>query len=327
VSSNTPHKHHTVTAGYLRRFALDKKIDVHRGGTTRRKGVRGVAFQLDYWGSPGVATKMEAWLEKHENRALDVLSDLSSRWPLRDDERGAIGIFMAIHVVRTPAYSGLMRQMGERANREVLEENAEKFGLSAEAVEMYAELLRSDDVHAHTLTRQARYIGSYLASMHWSLVEFGEPLITCDQPVVLLPPIAVPVTPASAQLPTGLAATFEGRFTLDPHQALVMSWDDDPTEPKVQGTYAQACSINAALKAQAMPEWYSQPGTTPPLLMPLHLEERVYAISQELRPGYSVEHARLSRRRRHAEGILDKMIEGEHPGQMAWAALSVEDAR
>jgi hypothetical protein len=325
MSSNAPRKHHTVTAGYLRRFALDKRIKIHRGATTTTKGVRGVAFQLDYWGSTDVATKMEAWLGKEEDRALEVLSDLSSRWPPRGDDRGALGIFMAIHVVRTPAYSGLIRQLGARADEEILAENAAELGLTPEEVEVYAELLRGDDVHAHALTRQARYIGSHLASMHWTLAEFDEPLITCDQPVVLLPPVPVPVTPASAQFPAGLAATFEGRFTLDPHHALVMSWDEDPTEPILQGTYAQACSINAALKAQAMSEWYSQPGTTPPFLMLPYATERVYAISQELRPGYSVERARSSGRRQHAEGIVDKMVEGEHPGQMPWAVLSVDE--
>jgi hypothetical protein len=60
---------------------------------------------------------MESWLTKEEKRALDVLSGLPTRWPLRGDDRGGLGIFMAIHVVRTPAYGGFVRQMGERAVR------------------------------------------------------------------------------------------------------------------------------------------------------------------------------------------------------------------
>lgn len=325
MQPNAPRKHHTVTAGYPRRFALDKRIDVHRGRTITRKGVRGVAFQLDYWGSPDVAANMEEWLGKEEDRALDVLSDLNARWPLRGDDRGALSIFMAIHVVRTPAYGGLIRHLGARADEEILAENVAELWLTPGEAGVYAELLRSDDVHANTLTRQARYIGSYLASMHWSMVEFDEPLITSDQPVVLLPPVQAPVTPATALMPAGLAATFEGRFTLDPHHALVMSWDEDPTEPTVQGTYRQACNINATLKAQSMSEWYSRPGTTPPFLMPPYLEERIYAISQELRPGYSVERARASGRRQHAEGIINRMVEGKHPGQMPFAVLSVNE--
>jgi hypothetical protein len=326
MASNAPRKHHTVTAGYLRRFAHDKRISIHRGATTTTNGVRGVAFQLDYWGSPEVATKMEDWLGKEEDRALDVLSNLDARWPPRSDDRGALAIFMAIHVVRTPAYGALIRQMGARADREVVAESAADLGLTPEEAEAYVELLRGDDVHANTLTRQAHYIGSYLASMHWTLVEFEEPLITGDQPVVLLPPIPVPVTPATALMPAGLAATFEGRFTLDPHHALVMSWNEDATEPKLEGNYRQACSINAALKAQSMSEWYSRPGTTPPLLMLPYLEERVYAISQELQPGYSAERARASGRRQHAEGIVDQMVAGEHPGQMPFAVLTVNES-
>jgi hypothetical protein len=327
VPSNTPRKHHTITAGYLRRFSRQSRIDVHRGSSTETKGVRGVGYQLDFWGSAEVALKMESWLTKEENRALDVLSDLPTRWPLRGDDRGSLGIFMAIHVVRTPAYGGFVRQMGERANHDVLAKNAPALGLTAEEVDIYAELLRSDEIHTNTLTRQARFIGSYLASMHWSLVEFGQPLITSDQPVVLLPWMPVPVTPATALLPAGLAATFEGRFTLDPHHALVMSWDEDRTEPALQGTYAQACSVNAALKAQSVSEWYSRPGTTPPFLMLPYLEERVYAISQELRPGYTVERAGASGRRQHAEEIVDRMVRGEVPlEQMPWATMAVEES-
>jgi len=51
--------------------------------------------------------------------------------------------------------------------------------------------------------------------------------------------------------------------------------------------------------AHAMSERYSRPGTTSPFLMMPYLEEHVYAISQELRPGYSVERARSSGRRQH----------------------------
>ncbi len=76
-----------------------------------------------------------------------------------------------------------------------------------------------------------------------------------------------------------------------------------------------------------MSEWYSRPGTTPPFLMLPYLEEHVYAISQELRPGYTVERAGSSGRRQHAEEIVDRMVRGEVPlEQMPWAAMSVEES-
>src|ERR1700751_6066237 len=108
MARNVPRKHHTITAGYLRRFAESNRVEVHGRTGTRTEGVRGVGSQLDYWGAPDVAAKMEDWLGKKEHRALDVLSDLNARWPLRGDDRGALGIFMAIHVVRTPAYGALI---------------------------------------------------------------------------------------------------------------------------------------------------------------------------------------------------------------------------
>ena len=64
---------------------------MHRDGSEAVKGVRGVGYVLDLWGSPAVAVAMEARLATMENLALDVLADLSARWPLREMNRAALG--------------------------------------------------------------------------------------------------------------------------------------------------------------------------------------------------------------------------------------------
>ena len=309
MSGTVPRKHHTVTAGYLRRYAIGSQVAVHRDGDVATKGVRGVGYVRDLWGSPEVAIAMEARLAELENRALDVLAALPTRWPLLGKNRSALGAFMAMHIVRMPSYGALVRQMGERATRDVLSET--EHDLDAEQIAEVEAWLRGDGVHADTLWRHVVRFASFLCSMHWTLVEVERDwLITGDQPVVLLPPVPQPITPASALLPAGLSYTLEGRFTLDPRRAVLMTWSEDPEERWVSGSHAQACSINFAIKAQALQEWFSLPGTTPPLLSPPLLQEWVYPISQELLPGYTVPQAGASGRRAHAERIVREMVEG-----------------
>jgi Protein of unknown function (DUF4238) len=236
--------------------------------------------------------------------------------------RGALGALMAMHIVRMPSYGAFVRDMGERATRDVLAET--DHDLDAEQTAEVEAWLRGDGVHADTLWRHVMRFASFLCSMHWTLVEFEDDwLITGDQPVVLLPPVLQPITPASALLPAGLSYTLEGRFTLDPRRALLMTWSEDPEERRVSGSHAQACSINCAIKAQALQEWFSRPGMTPPFLSPPLLQERVYPISLELLPGYTTPQAGASGRRAHAERIVREMIGGTpQENEIRWVRVT-----
>jgi hypothetical protein len=46
--------------------------------------------------------------------------------------------------------------------------------------------------------------------------------------------------------------------------------------------------------------------------------------SAAARPGYSAERAKASGRRHHAEGMVDQMVAGEHPGHIPFAVLTVD---
>jgi hypothetical protein len=137
-----------------------------------------------------------------------------------------------------------------------------------------------------------------------------------------LPYVPSPITPASAITPQGLAATLEARFTLDPRRALLLSWRETEEET-LAGTYAQACSINCALKKQTLQEWFCRPGSNPALYsFPLITEPPVYPISIELLPGYGVASAASSGRRQAAERIVFEMIEDQTPpSQMRWVRV------
>lgn len=320
MSENTPRDIHTVTAGYVRRWS-DGRNEVDRHdlhGGVERKGARVFGYQRDYWGDdPDLAREMEDKFQRAEKHALDVLADLPSRWPLTGDDRGQLTELLAIHIVRMPAASGYFRQVGEEATRETIAERAPKHGLDDEQAAVYADLLRSDRVHADSLLRQIPRVGSALGSMHWSLVEFpADWLITSDEPVVMLGPPPHAVSPASAIGPYPLNAV-EVTFALDPRRALLLTWFDSADEPRLNGQREHACSVNCALRAQALVEWFSKPGAIPPFIASPTLEPEVFPISTSLLSGYTVQHAAGSVRRQQADGIVRKMIEEQsRPNKM-----------
>lgn len=325
MSDGAPRNIHTVSAGYVRRFTGPRKTVTvhHRLRGVIDKGPRGVGRQAGYWGSPRVSRDTEDRLRRMESDGLRLLRNLQRRWPLRDTaDRAALGLLLAIHVVRTPTFSGELRLVGERANREVLADGVPKYGLDEQQVALVAEQLRDHQAHADSLIRQVPRVASALCSMHWSVVQFDDDLlITCDQPMVLLPFVPGPITPASALPTTGFLNTVEGRFTLDPRHVLLLTWHEALDGPWLAGSYAHACSVNCALRAQSLDEWFHRPGTNPPFLTPPILEESVAPLSLSLLPGYTTERAVASRRRQAAEGVIDRLVEEMTPGLMRWVRV------
>lgn len=85
--------------------------------------------------------------------------------------------------------------------------------------------------------------------------------------------------------------------------------------------------MNCAIKAQALQDWFSIPGTTPPVLSPPLIQERVYPISLELLPGDTIPHARASRPRAHGERIVREMIGGTPQGNaIRWVRVTGQTA-
>lgn len=268
-------------------------------------------------GPQALAEKVEGILTRNESDALALLANLKSRWPLVDEDRLTLGRFVSLHIVRTPAFGKWLRALGNKTAKEVLAEAAVKHELDEEQLAPYAERLASPHMHAQTLLRQVNRAASLLSSMHWSIIEFPEDLlIGCDQPVVLIP-FARPdrITPESAIPPFGVAGTFEGRFTLDPRHALVMTWVESGEEPWLAGDRIGASHINASLKAQTVDEWFRRPGTIPPFISAPLLEERVDPISPALFRGYTLQRAVASPRRHATVRCVTKMVEEQTPDE------------
>lgn len=68
-----------------------------------------------------------------------------------------------------------------------------------------------------------------LASMHWTLLEFSRPwLVTSDHPVVMWPLSERARTPQPTSMDAGVLETLEVRVPVSPHQAILMTWKDEP---------------------------------------------------------------------------------------------------
>jgi hypothetical protein len=179
--------------------------------------------------------------------------------------------------------------------------------------------------HVETLLGQIGRVGSAFGSMQWNVVSFDRDwLITSDQPVVVVPQGDGSVSPASSVPAFGLLNAMEAFFALGPRQLLLMTWaDEEDGAQLLSGTRRQACSINCAIRAQALTEWFSCPGTTPPFLAPPVLEPSSYPISTELLPGYTVSVATRSERRSAANDLMMRMIEENAPrDRMKWVTLA-----
>jgi hypothetical protein len=326
-----PKRHHTVSAGYIGRFARASRVTVHHATEgVSEKRPRAVGYQTDFWGSAELSVEVEQAFNKVENPVLQMLRKLPERWPLSTEDRGALAQFVAVHVIRTPAFGAFVRGVGNRALPESVREVAEKHGLPEEKVAAVAEVMKDQGNHVRALLGQIGRIGSMFSNMQWNLVQFDrDSLITSDQPVVMLPLRGGVVSPASSVPAHGFRDLMEVFFTLDPRQLLLLTWAEAPDAVQpLAGSYRQACSVNCAVRAQSLTEWVSRPGSTPPFHAPPILEPMIYPISTELLSGYTVQVAANSRRRAAANQLMMKVIEENAPrDRMTWVTTQSDLAR
>jgi uncharacterized protein DUF4238 len=325
--AKTYSRNHTVSAGYIRRFASNRRVTVHH--VTRGvfdTGSRAVGFQNDFWGSEDLSREVEEAFDKCENPVLQMLRDLPRRWPLATTDRAAVAQFLAIHVIRTPAYGAFVRRAGKHAREDAVRDVAAQHGLMEDEISTRAtEILSGQRNHVRTLLGQVGRIASMFSNMQWALVQFDhDHLITSDQPVVMLPLVQATISPASSVPIYGFSKIMEARFTLDPRQVLLMTWADAPDIASLlSGTYSQACSINCAIRAQSLEEWVCRPQTTPPFHAPPILTPSIYAISTELLAGYTVQSALQSRRRAESDRLISRIIEENAPrDRMTWITVT-----
>lgn len=330
--TTTPKRHHTVSAGYIGRFARTGRVTVHHAteGVSERRP-RTVGYQTNFWGSAELSIEVEQAFNKVENPVLQMLRKLPERWPLSTEDRAALAQFIAVHVIRTPTFGAFARQAASRNIDDSVREIAEKRSVPEAKVAAIAQAMKKDQRHhVNLLLGQIGRIGSMFSNMQWNLVQFDHDwLITSDQPVVMLPLRGGVVSPASSVPASGFRDLMEAFFTLDPRRLLLLTWAEvpDTVQPR-SGSYRQACSVNCAVRVQSLNEWVSRPGSTPPFHAPPILEPSIYPIATELLPGYDVQAAANSRRRAAANQLMEKMIAEEAPrDRMRWVTTPADLAR
>jgi Protein of unknown function (DUF4238) len=309
-------RNHLTSSFYLEGFA-DHTCRVRvvtvgpRARPVRLAKPANLGYRRYFWGrDAALRREVEQKLSEVESDAALTLRALPGSWPPPDliSERASMMQFLAIHLLRTPGWKHLLRQLGERW----IAENGDDYPGEMSREEMLV-TARSDHFVASTLMGEIPVLASLFGSMHWSLVSFADPcLITSDQPVV-----AVPFEPGGSEevLPmpsAGLLHTLEFRIAIDPHHLLLLTWiDRDDLAARIPGTRAIASEANASVRAQADTQWFRHPAADPPFgTVLLGGSAAPTAIAPTLLSPYTLMQARRSRRRREAERHVHDMIEG-----------------
>lgn len=297
---------HIVQRAYLAQWEVDGLLTVHfvSSGESKRISSTNAAvrsrFYVERAEDGSRSAPLEHELGRVEDAAIGLVRDITRRWPLNQDERFILTEYVAVQILRSPAW--------RYWHEEVLENTLPKYRqqISAPARQQYDTIARSDKNRHDTLRQMINQVGAMVGSMHWHLLRFSSPkVVTSDHPVVVTP-LGPGNLVHSAPIPAaGFAETLEMVFPLGPHHALVMSWADPPEDGRIRtGTPDQLRSLNATVVGQAEKQWFHRPKLSPPRRV-----RHARPLSFELARGYSVEAARGSERRRRTLAIVEDLIE------------------
>lgn len=281
-------------------------LDCHFvGGGAREISVRDAAVRADFYADRladgGRSVEVETAMGKLETLAPRVLSEIEERWPFSDEDVGILAEFIALQMLRSPAW----RALHDRLRGEILEgERQEWSHLGEEFWSAHRWTIESDQHRSFLMLHQVPKVGSLIGSMHWTLLRFGtDRLVTSDHPVA-------PIVGGSGSrglpgaIPTvGLANVAEFRFPVSPTHALLLSWLDEPAGPPVRGFPQHAQAINGSVCAQAERAWFSRPSSRPasPRTDPVPITWGLFA-------GHGPQATESSQRRREAVARVNEMI-------------------
>lgn len=255
-------------------------------------------------------------LAQGEDAALPVLAQIGSRWPLSTDDKGKLGQFFAAQHVRVPAFRAWHERFVEGIAEELLGKDPRTYttppeGMSPEeARDKYIEHLRSGTYRSLRMLNLVRSVGTVLASMHWTLVAIGKPIVmTSDHAVVIWPLSRVRARPVANNLDGGVQDTLEVFVPLSPTSILLMSWLYDEDAPaRVDGQGRHAATVNAFVAANGDKQLFHKPGIDP--WIPTGPRQ---PLSPKLVPGYGARAATASPRRQSAinaaRNILDSPVD------------------
>jgi hypothetical protein len=244
---------------------------------------------------------------KLETAIPDAFAAVRRESPLSLQTRSTLAQFIALHVVRTPAF----RRWFEPTRDASIEQYRDQFP-NATKFERWRQEMRSDEERAKKLLSLINKLGSVIGSMHWTLLRFDERrLITSDQPVCPVPLLTPGVIhPIEAMPADGWLDTCEIRFPISPQIALLATWYMGPERASLTGMWRHAVNINASVAQQAVNQRFQVPDVEPAMPGAIFLDRRplLAPISIDVLAGYSLAAARESPRRRQTAEELERLI-------------------
>ena len=175
---------HIVPACYLCAWERNGKLTVHLTGEVseafelpaRSVGTRRRAYRRER-PSGMVIDDVERTLGRIEADAASLLGSPTTWWPPTQDEKTQLALFFGYQIVRGPRWMSWHDALRE-AHPPV----------TSTTPDSTARLIAMLKIGAH--------MSSLVGTMHWTLLEFGRPVIaTSDQPVVIWPKAANARTP------------------------------------------------------------------------------------------------------------------------------------
>lgn len=241
---------HLTTVAYLTNWcAADGKLRVRRvrNGSSAVAAPRSVAYEKAWW---SINRALNAAAEKACSRLESLAPPLlrpRSNWPYEGPDRATLSEFMALHILRTRAW----RRWYETARETSLDQRAEGWDAGDDLLEQFVRNARSDEETLKSFERILGSVTGLLASMHWTLIAFDEPiLVTSDQPVAPMPlPTSSGMAEFAAMPRGGLLDTLEIRFALGPANGLVLSWAQGP-DRAIRGCWSHATTSIAPSSAR-----------------------------------------------------------------------------
>jgi hypothetical protein len=291
-------------------------------GLSEKKHPRRVGARENFFGAnPDIRRRAEERFNKFESKGIEALRRLEDAWPPEGETRSDIAALVGVHMVRNPAFIARATLLSEaEAERKM---PAYRKTMSGEQIGTMLTHFRSIEFKIDYMLSLVLKQASLLAGMHWTVIEFPDPLLaTSDQPVSVVPILEDGETANIEVFPqTGFLGTQEIRFPIDPKRALLMTWIEGfDTERAVRASDDIAAEMNRTTIAQADREWFHHPARRPTRLKQADLADRFCRpISQQLASDYTPEAARNSGRRRTAEKTLEEMIEGEVSNEIRWS--------
>jgi Protein of unknown function (DUF4238) len=292
---------HIVPRTYLLNFAVDEKITVHlvkEKRTLARQPIENVATRRHFYRRKrpdGTDIDDIEWsLAQLEGIASPPLHEFDERWPLDEDDKQKLAELFAFQLLRGPRYKSEYGAMTQRFIEDY-KGREDLSSVTAEEMAAFDEALIGDSYRLQRMMVMSMTLTSIFVSTHWTLVEFGSPVLaTSDHPVVIwkgggpLKPQAVSV------LGTGVLECIEYRLPLSPSRAVLMTWADkaDDEDPRVLGRRDHAMNLNAFTIANADRQWFTRPGAKAP-----RSAGKVDPLSPTLVRGYTAEQATRSERR------------------------------